>query len=154
MFGWFTSWREKRRLRDKSLFRYFDGKRQRYGDPWALWRKLSKNPTAELATLAAGMEAGDVADAELFLRIVADVFGLHRWDDVRQWGLLDWDVRDIFDRFCDYIADVKKNFSPPPTPTPSSDGTACNGSTNLPTNASLDCSSTIVGSNCAAPPEN
>ena len=107
------------RLRGRLLFRYYDGTRTRWADPLRTQRELVGHPKLNVEEMAPFVDAGKEPEVTIFCQAVCDVFGVTRWDGRR--GMTDAELMNLFNRFGGYIEALKKNTSPPPTSTPTSD---------------------------------
>ena len=106
---------------EREIFKYHDGVRDRYGDPFVIARKLKTNQHGDLAALEA--MAGEMQEPETtqFVQVLREAFGIPPWNDLDGEGLTDWNVMDVFQRFGDYIEGLKKNTSPGPISSPPTD---------------------------------
>jgi hypothetical protein len=109
------------RQRDRIVFRYFDGRKWRVGDPFSLWRKLAHHPTVDLQTAAPMLDEGQEPESSQMLDALADVFGLHRLDSKSGDGLTDWEIKGIFLGFSAYMQGLKKSTESGPAPSPPTD---------------------------------
>lgn len=120
-------WRARRRLAQRGLFRYHDGQRIRWGDPFALWRGLVNHPEMNLETMAPLVDEGQEPETSIVLNATAEVFGVQRWDSQAGAGLTDWEILGLLTALQEYLAALKKNTSPgrtsaePTGPPPCSD---------------------------------
>lgn len=148
LFRWIRQWRQRRRLRGRGLFRYWDGRRARYADPALLWRKLLNHPGMDFAVDLPLADQGKEPEATKVQAILCEIFEVEPWDGARQTGLTSWEILDLVRQFDGYLDALKKNTSPSQMPWqlsayPSSTGP---DSPADPTNSSADCSSTPDGS--------
>lgn len=113
MFRWVTRLLERRRLAQRGLFRYHDGARVRYGDPFAIYRTLYNDPVVNLERSMDSVDAGEEPETTQLMELLAKTFDAKRWDG--QSGLTDWELLALFGAFTDYLDGLKKNISPGPT---------------------------------------
>ena len=97
-------WKKRKRL----LFRYWDGQRDRRGDPVAMFRKLVSHPTFRLDMHPRLVDEGDEESIEETIQATCDVCGVSRWSEESP-GLTQMELLELFTAFCDYVAGLKKN---------------------------------------------
>lgn len=150
MFQWFKSWRERRRMRGRALFCFWDGQRQRYADPFRTLRALDHHGEMNLTAMADLVDKGVEPESTVVINGVAEVFGVTRWDEASGTGLTDWEITGLLSDFLAYLESLKKNGNPgpissEPTDSPSSTGPDSPGE---PTNPPSACGSAPNESNC------
>lgn len=98
--------------KDRRIFRYWDGSKERYVDPMVVLDRLLKIE-ADFDSLAVKAEhEGDVkAILELMsaCREALDIAPYAEDDEGNATGLLDGEVIEVFKEYQDFITDVKKN---------------------------------------------
>lgn len=144
LFRWLQQWRERRRLRGRGLFHYWDGRRTRYADPALLWRKLLNHPEMNFETMVPLAEQGHEPEATIVNKALCEVFDVRPWDEASQAGLTCWEVMHLVSQFDEYVLALKKNTSPSQMPLPLSAYPSSTGpdSPAEPTSSSADCSPT------------
>jgi hypothetical protein len=135
MFQWLKTRRERRRLQDRGLFRYHDGTRVRYADPFVLWRALNNHPKMNLKTQADFVDVGQEPETTIVVTAFCDVFDVQRWDDGKRTGLMDWEVLDLINQLEGFLAPLKKNISPGQTSSPLTESESSMGSEGPPNEA-------------------
>lgn len=159
--GWLLRWLIWRlflKPRGRFIFHYFDGRTLRRIDPIVAYRRWVTHPTYDWTTapqLIGVAEEAVALDASRDLAAaVRDVFEVPPFE---RGGLTETECRQLFLRFLDYTADVKKNSRPSPIASPSTDSGSCPGGTDAPddsiTKPVTDCCSTPSGSSCGPPTE-
>ncbi len=103
-----------RRLHQRGLFRYHDGRRWRHGDPFLIWRRLHNHPKCNLETMAPELDEGKEPGATIVLDAICQVFDVQRWDDHGKSGLIDWELIGLLAQLDAFLDDLKKNTSPGP----------------------------------------
>lgn len=110
MLRWIRHLLERRRLAQRGLFRYHDGQRTRYGDPFAIFRALHNDPVVNMERAPDSVDAGEEPETSQFMELLAKSFDVSRWDG--RSGLSDWELMALFGAFTDYLDELKKNISP------------------------------------------
>lgn len=104
----------------RDIFRYWDGRRYRFGDPWAIFRATMADPEFDWETTPSliQMEAADndslrtKFDAMLVAStMVRKVFSVPPFE---QGGLTDNECLALLWSFSAYVGAIKKNTSPTP----------------------------------------
>lgn len=108
---WIRKWFERRRLRDRALFAYRDGTRERYADPAEVWRKLLNHPTMNFVDMMPLAEQGQEPEVSVVLDALAEIFDVDRWDESTGRGLTNWETLDLVHQFDAYLNALKKNIS-------------------------------------------
>lgn len=98
-------WRQRR----PGFFQYFDGQRDRFGDPFAIWRAIASHPTVNFADAASAIDEGREPETTQAIVALCEIFGVTRWDEATGTGLTDWEVANLFGDFSDYLDALKKN---------------------------------------------
>jgi len=109
LIQWLKTFRERRRLGQRGLFRYHDGQRTRWGDPFLLWRALINHEKLDLASMGELADTGQEPATTIVVEACCEVFGVKRWSDATQAGLTDWEVLDLLDQLDKYLQGLKKN---------------------------------------------
>lgn len=135
MFGWWKRSRRmaRRRERQRAIFRYWDGERERGIDPASVWRALVTHPKFNWETHPALIDDQNPAVGrealEITLNAIREVFDVGIWTEDAQGharGLTEWETINILVEFNQYLDSLKKSTnptptSPPPTAPPSSE---------------------------------
>lgn len=116
--------------RRRFLFRYHDGRKRTAADPLVLYRRLLKHGE-ELVVSAAAFDRQQDPEAEEFIRRLAEIFALVRYDPETGRGLTDAEIVAVFERFNGFLREVRERFFPGSTSPPTSAG----GSSAAPTSA-------------------
>lgn len=112
MLDLFARWR----LKGRKLFRYFDGGKWQYRDPFALWRALFTDPNApDLEKALDAVRAGKEPETSNTLNWLAKQFGVARWNQEKGSGLTDGEILDLLDSFGQYLDEQKKSTESTPT---------------------------------------
>jgi len=82
-----------------------------------------------LVVLAAAFDEQKDPEAEEFVSLVAEIFGLRRYDPQTGRGLTDAEIAAVFQQFDAFLQEVRERFFPGSTSQPASAG----GSSNSPT---------------------
>lgn len=115
------SWRKRRLERGRLLFRYYNGRSRVAADPMQLWRALLNHPSLNLENAGAILDAGKEPESSELLQVLADIFGLVRFDPKTGAGLTDLEIVDVAGQFNEYMDIIKKKLSPGPMPPPRGD---------------------------------
>jgi hypothetical protein len=115
MKGLLQRWRERQWNRHRLLFSYWDGNRVRRADPYRLSRELQGQKELDLIAVAPLVDEGKEPETTQFVSVIAAVFGVERWNDSTQSGLMDWEILDLFRDFNGYLLNIKKKYNPGPT---------------------------------------
>lgn len=114
MFGFVKRYMARRR---RSIFRYWDGARNRFADPMAIYRALQQHPRFNWDVHPALIDCGDLDALALTAEAVRTAFGIA---PVEQDGLTEAECVTLLAAFVGYLEALKKNGSPTPTlPAPS-----------------------------------
>ena len=117
MFGLLHRWRNWRDKRQRQIFSYWDGSRQRSADPLEVARALDYHPKFSAKLHIPLIESGDDDALQITLGAVRDVFGVPAWSE-KTPGLTQQETIDLLDRFVTYLDDLKKNIKHSPTTAP------------------------------------
>lgn len=116
MFRRLRNWWSDRRIKNqRGLFRYHDGERWRYADPFATWRSIINHSRFSIETMALEVDRGGEPETTICIEAMCEVFGVERWDKATNRGLTDWQILSLLDQFDRYLTSVKKNSSTGPT---------------------------------------
>lgn len=118
MLGWIKSFRERRRLRGRGLFAFYDPSagRQRYADPLQIYRRLFQDPDFDhekhmgLAALMVEPETSHL------LNKIAEAFGVDRFDGRNGWT--DRELFGLLDQLIEWLESQKKSTGKPPRCSP------------------------------------
>jgi hypothetical protein len=149
MFQLFGPGRRLRKLiRTRAIFKYHDGERTRYGDPFAIWRTLTQDPVINLERIQPDIDKGKEPETSQFIALVRKAFDVKPFDEATGTGLTDWQTMELVGLLRDYTVAVKKNSSPGPTSPASTESASSTGpaAPSEPTNSSGDSTSTSPGS--------
>lgn len=130
----FLDWFLRGRMLRRGFFRYWDGQRWRYADPFALWRTLAGEPALERIAEA---EAGQEPAAGQVLAALAAIFAARRYAQSSEGegiekpeariqnsdsrilnsgfpsaGLADWELLDLLRQFEAHLELLKKTTDP------------------------------------------
>jgi len=100
----------ERGYRRRGLFPYSDGQRQRWADPFTVYRKLAAGDVT-LETLAPALDEQKEPEMTQALDLICNAFAVQRWDDRTSTGLTDWEILSLVDQLDQYVNGVKKNSS-------------------------------------------
>jgi hypothetical protein len=125
--GFWKRFTARRRQRQRAIFRYWDGQRERAIDPAVAYRGLQTHPKYDPRKHPALAEAGDLESLDIMLGAIREVFGLSplvQDEQGRERGLTDRETLDLVLEFNDFLLGLKKStsptpISPPPTAPPS-----------------------------------
>ena len=106
-------WLRKRRLRRRGLFPYFDGTRQRWGDPFTIYRDLTSSEV-DIEALAPAVDEQKEPETTQVLDAFCKAFDVTRWDDKTHTGLMDNEILGLIEELDSFAEDVKKKYSPGP----------------------------------------
>jgi len=97
-----------RRNVSRGLFPYHDGTRQRWGDPFTIYRKL-KSSDVDLGQIGDAVDRQEEPETTQALGLVTEAFGVQRWNDEGQTGLTDLEILALPVLLGNYLEGVKKN---------------------------------------------
>lgn len=109
---WILSWfpiGSTARLNRRLLFRFFDGARWQYRDPYALWRAIRDYEHANIQELYQSEAEGTMPETSRLCEALADVFEVDRFQSSTHRGMSDWELLQAFEGFLAYMWSVKKN---------------------------------------------
>jgi hypothetical protein len=145
-----------RRLRQRGLFRFWDGRRWRYADPFKCWREINNHEKLNMESMADDIDAGNEPETSIALNAVCEVFGVERWSDKTRRGLTDSELLNLLADFQEFLELLKKSGSPGPTSSEVSATFQSSTSPELPDEATKplsDSGSAPSESNSASPTE-
>lgn len=109
--GWlFDAIRRWRRNRSRAVFRFFDGRRTRAVDPYAVWRHLDQHKTFKWEHLE-DTDAGDYDAANTTIDATREAFGIPEFDG-GSGTLTSEEVMAIFLEFLEWSRAAKKKRGP------------------------------------------
>jgi hypothetical protein len=121
MLSWLRAWKERRRLRGRLLFRFWDGTQIRRIDPFLVIRRypaLSDGiGEAEYEAAMAGKEPATTR----VLGMIGELFGVKTWDEATATGMTSWEMLRLLREFEAWMEAVKKNTTNGRTSLPSTD---------------------------------
>jgi len=107
---------------DRHVFRYFDGAREVYGDPYVLQRELRHALGRDVGEVLAEARAGDeilaYAAATLLLAAVRQAFGMAPWNPETNQGAQELHCRRALNGLLDFFAGPASASGSPPTSPP------------------------------------
>lgn len=118
LMNWFRAWR---RRRQRHLYEFFDGRRFRRGDPWAIYRALHSDEEfapQEQLQLAAELHEPEFSRA---VRCVHRAFGTKPFDEATGTGLTETEAFATMVEFLEWCDELVKKNGPSPTSSPTSD---------------------------------
>ena len=144
MINLLSRWIRNRARRRQNIWRFFDGRRWKWVDPYRIWRGIINHPHFNLADLPL-IEQGEEPQTTIGIEAVCELFGIQRWSPERGDGLTDEEILAVLVDFLEYLEDLKKKRSPlqtwrPPTEPQSSAPPECPEPT-MPQSAACGCSS-------------
>jgi hypothetical protein len=110
--------------RKRLLFRYYDGEKWVAADPLRIYRKITKEAD-HLVALATAFDQQRDPEASEFIDLVAEIFGLVRYNPVTGAGLTDSEVAGVFQQFDAFVVEIRDRFFPGSTSQPVSAGGSC-----------------------------
>lgn len=142
MFNWL-----KRRIhnRNRAIFSFWDGSKNRAVDPLSAWRALRSHKEFDPERDIEGIRQDDEESLNHTLAAVRESFGVKAFAD---GGLTEAETLALLAQFMAYIGQVKKNISPPQISPPSTEAGSSEASTTKPDSA---CTSTSIESSCVSP---
>lgn len=114
-------------LQRRGLLPFFDGIRQRWADPFLVWRALYNHPVVNLEKHGAAADEGSEPETTEYIKAIVEVFGVQRWDDVTRTGLTDWEILHLIPQLSSHLVALKKNTSPGPTSSPPTEPVSSSG---------------------------
>lgn len=107
------------------IFKYHDGEKEVFGDPYAILRELISGCDGDLAGVVDKWKSPNmqlrVPAINQLLAVARKVFGLAPWVAARGEGVLDQQVQDILESFFEFSAQKKTTHEPSPTEQPVTD---------------------------------
>ena len=128
----------KWRCRERQLFRYWDGSRERAADPLVVYRSLDRDEEFNNQRHPYMVEAGDDEATGIMLRAIQRAFDVTAYDEQAGTGLTQLEMLSLYGDFSGYCEGLKKNTSPSPTPPSPTDATSPDSS-GATTSATSDC---------------
>lgn len=124
MLCWFRGcrWRSRR------LFRYWDGRRWRYGDPFVLWRAIVNHPTVNFENALPLVDEGQEPETSQVIAALYSIFDVAAWNEQQGTGLTQWEVLGVLGSFNEYLESLKKSTSPGPISSPPTEWTPSSAS--------------------------
>jgi len=107
--------------RRKLLFRYFNGERWIKADPLPLYRRL-RAEADRLVVLATAWDEQRHPEADEFVALVREMFGLKAYDSATGKGLTEAEVVNVFAEFDGFLREVRDRFFPGSTSSASGAG--------------------------------
>ncbi len=120
---WLRTWRDKRKLGPRGLFRYHDGQTYRWLDPFTTWRAICHHPTYDLEVHPAACDDAREPETTEAIGIISALFDVQRFDGRTGRGLNDWEILGLLEQLLGHLASLKKNTSRPPTSPPPTEST-------------------------------
>lgn len=99
-----------RRNVSRGLFPYHDGTRQRWGDPFTIYRKI-KGGDVDLDHVQDAVNDQQEPETTQAIEMIAHAFSVQRWNDESQTGLTDMEILALPVLMGQYLDGVKKNTS-------------------------------------------
>jgi hypothetical protein len=127
--------------RERAIFRYWDGARWRWIDPFLAFRRLADHPEFDWEKDPALIDFADQRTAsgcaDRTVRAVREVFGIPAFDGSRGTpaGLTEAELIALLVAFTAYVTDAKKNTGPPATSSPPTEPRPSEASTITPASA-------------------
>ena len=107
-------------IRNRNIFKYYDGVKVRYGDPLAILNKIDTHPVYNAEKHPKLAQSSDKAVSVQAYQICVDcfrqAFNCPDFDDTTGRGLTMQEVITLNELFCKYCDDLKKNISNSSTP--------------------------------------
>jgi len=94
----------------RGLFPYHDGTRQRWGDPFTIYRKLASGKVS-FSQISDAVDRQEEPETTQAIELISGAFGVQRWDDEQQTGLTDMEILELPHLLASYLDGVKKNTS-------------------------------------------
>lgn len=99
-----------RRNVSRGLFPYHDGTRQRWGDPFTIYRKL-KSGDVDMGQIGDAVDRQEEPETTQAIELISGAFAVQRWSDESQTGLTDMEILTLPVLLGNYLEGVKKNTS-------------------------------------------
>lgn len=107
----------RRFVERRDIFTYWNGRRYRKADPFAIYRGLATHPTFDWEADPPMLSVPDIdAVLEASLKIATAIRDVFDIPPVDQGGLTERECADLLKQYCAYQYAVKKNIKPSPTP--------------------------------------
>jgi hypothetical protein len=105
----------KPKTREREIFKYHDGERERAADPVAIMRAMANHPTLDLQQNVQEMQAEDLkvqtSATVVAVNATREIFGVKPWSEENPDGLTEMETLDLLAEFVNYSAELKKNGS-------------------------------------------
>lgn len=109
----------RNRIKEREIFRYHDGERDRAADPIVVFRKMAEHPEFKLEQHIAELQIEDPKIQNEASRIAVaatrEIFGLNPWTEDNETGLTEMETLEVLSQFIVYVEQLKKNGVGPPT---------------------------------------
>jgi hypothetical protein len=152
MISGIKKWFRDRRLKKRrSLFRYWNGEKHVYADPFKVWRAILNHPKFNVETMAYLVDEGAEPETTVCVEAMCEIFNVSRWNSENTTGLTDMEIIAMLDSFDLYLGSVKKNSSLGVTSSVHTELESSSSKEAPPqtTNCSLDATSTCTEPSCA-----
>lgn len=150
------TWLKRRWFRGrKQIFQFWDGSAWRYADPMVIVRGLQDHETFNWERHPVAVQLGDLEALAICAKAIRDVFHIVEFNGSTGAGLTEQECLELLARFSAYLGGVKKNGSPSPTSSESTESGRSNSGaspTATATNASSDFPKMLPGSEGGTPP--
>jgi len=123
MFQWLTRRLTRRRLMRRGLFPYYSGARERWADPFRVYRLLMNHATVNMETIGPEVDEGKEPATSQLVVALADIFDVKRWDDHDRTGLTDWEILQLMVDLEQFLDELKKTSDPGLTSSPPTEST-------------------------------
>ena len=117
-FGWVKRWQERKRLKGRRIYRFFDGICERSIDPAVVWRSLCEDPELDMGLHFKLADEGDVKAIATVAKAARNAFSVVEFQDLgqaRTVGLTEPELLGLVADFCGYLDALKKNTVAPVT---------------------------------------
>ena len=115
-------WLNRRRVKYRAVFRYWDGMRWRWGDPMRIHRRLLNHPKLNPERDLPCLESMEEPGYSTALAAIRDAFDVYEYDSVSMRGLTEAETIQVLRLLIQWIADAKKKLPPGPTSLPPTAG--------------------------------
>lgn len=117
--------------RHRLLFTFWDGRRFRTIDPMRVMREVVAHPTINLDH-GEFVDLGEEPYFSEWVRGLAEVYGVERFDPTTGRGLTDHEILNIFSDMEEYLYAIKKKLNPGPISSAPTASTSCESKEPLP----------------------
>jgi hypothetical protein len=118
----------RRQARARMLFRFWDGSRWRYGDPFRIWRRIVNDEKFNVQNHGPLADAGMEPETTYCIEAVCAAFGVEQFSDQTGRGLTDQELLDLLAQLANYLNALKKNTASGPISPAPTDSPSCNSS--------------------------